>query len=90
MHNEEITTSLAAAGIEDLRVHFLPRRKPWSRGGQTWSMLRGGREVKFRTNYCMGTDLCLFQNVSVRDACHNTYHYLVLGCLHITASTEHS
>ena len=44
-------------------------------------MHRSGREVRSWTDYILGTDSCLFQNVLVRDARHNTYYYLVLGCL---------
>ena len=35
--------------------------------------------MRSQTNYILGTDSCLFQNVEVRDARHNMDHYLVLG-----------
>ena len=41
-------------------------------------MLRRGHGVRFRTNYILGSDHHLLQNVVVRDIGHNTYHYLVL------------
>ena len=44
-------------------------------------MRRGGREVRSRTDYILGTDSCLFQNVVVWDVRRNIDHYLVLGCL---------
>ena len=53
-------------------------------------MRRREREVRSGTNYILVTDLCLLQNMVVRNARHNTYHYLVLGCLHGTAPTEHT
>ena len=53
-------------------------------------MHRGGREVCSRTNYILVKDRWLLQNVAVRDAWYNTYHYLVLGCLHGAALTTHS
>ena len=37
--------------------------------------------VRSRTDYILGTDRCLFQNIAVRDPWHNTDHYMVLGCL---------
>ena len=40
-------------------------------------------------DYILGTDRRLFQNVSVRDSRHNTYHYLVLCCLCIAAPAAH-
>ena len=45
-------------------------------------MQRGGQEVRSQNNYILGTDSRLFQNVDIRDARHNTDHYLILGCLH--------
>ena len=44
-------------------------------------MIREGREVRYWTDYIMGTDLCLFWNVSVRDPRNESDHYMVLGCL---------
>ena len=37
--------------------------------------------VQSRTDYILGTDRRLFQNVAVRDPRHNTDQYMVLGCL---------
>ena len=44
-------------------------------------MIREGREVRSGTDYILGTDLCLFWNVSVWDPAHNSDHYMVLDCL---------
>ena len=44
-------------------------------------MVRAGREVRSWTEYIVGTDHCLFHNVSVRDPPNNSDHYLVIGCL---------
>ena len=52
-------------------------------------MLRKGRDVRFRTDYILGTDRRLFGNVSVRDPRHNSDHYMVLGCLYSDSLTEH-
>ena len=85
-----IAAAMATAGLDDVNGHFLPQRKPWLKDGKTWSMLRRGRELCSRTNYILGTDHLLLQNVTVRYARPNTDHYLVLGCLHIAAPDAHS
>ena len=39
--------------------------------------------------YILGTDRRLLHNVAVRDARHNTDHYLVVGCLYGAAPAAH-
>ena len=78
---EDIATTLAMEGLEDMARHFLPRESRWCRYRRTWGMLRKGREVRSRTDYILGTDSRLLRNVSVRDPRHNSDHYMVLGCL---------
>ena len=46
-------------------------------------------EVRSRTDYILGTDRCLFWNVSVQYPRHNSDHYLVLGCLRSSPLREH-
>ena len=53
-------------------------------------MVWAGREVRSRTDYILGTDRCLFKNVSVRYPLHNSDHYLVLGCLCSAPLREHT
>ena len=53
-------------------------------------MIRMGREVRSRTDYILGKDCRLFGNVSVLDPMHNSYHYMVLGCLHSASLREHA
>ena len=53
-------------------------------------MIREGGEVWSRTDYILGTDRLLFGNVSVQDPRHNSYHYMVLGCLHGAPLMEYS
>ena len=48
------------------------------------------RKVWSWTDYLLGTDRRLFQNVSVRDPWHNSDHYMVLGCLYSAPQLEHS
>ena len=88
--DEGISAAMADEGLEDMSSHFLPRHKPWLKDGRTWAMHRSGREVHSWPDYILVTDSCLFQNVSVQDARHNTYHYLVLGCLRGDAPAAHS
>ena len=51
-------------------------------------MLQKGRELRSRTDYILGTYRRLFVNVSVWDPRHNSYHYMVLDCLHSASLTE--
>ena len=68
-------------GPEDTSVHFLPRHKPLLKDDRIWSMNWCVQEVRSQTDYILGTDSHLFQNVAVQDARHNTNHYLVLRYL---------
>ena len=87
---EGIAAAMSTEGLEDMSVHFLPRRCSWCRDGRAWRMIREGREVWSRTDYIMGTDCRLFGNVSVLYPMHNSDHYMVLGCLHSASLKEHS
>ena len=78
---EDIATTLATEGLEDMAQHFLPWESRWCRDRRTWGMLRKGREVQSRMDYILGIDCSLFRNVAVRDPRHNSDHYMVLGCL---------
>ena len=42
------------------------------------------------TNYILGTDRHLLQNVAVQDAGHKTYHYVVMGYLRGSVTSTHS
>ena len=86
--DEDISESIAASGLEDMSRHFLPP-KMWLKDGKAWCMHWGGRELRSRTNYILGTDCRLLQNVAVGDARHNTYHYLVLVFLRGPAPAAH-
>ena len=77
--DKEIAEVLSAAGLEDMSGHFLPRQKLFLKGGMTCCKIRGGRKVRSRTNYILGTDHHLLRNVRVWDEQHNMEHYLVLG-----------
>ena len=88
--NKGIEADLAEEGLEDTSGHFLPQHKLCLKDGRTWAMNWGGREVHSQTDYVLGIDSCLFQNVAVRDARKNTDHCLVLGCLCGAAPATHS
>ena len=78
---ENIATDLATEGLEDMAQHFMRQGRRWCRDRRTWDMRRQGQVVRSRTDYILGTDRRLFQNVAVRDPRHNTDHYMVPGCL---------
>ena len=44
-------------------------------------MVRGGKAVRSRTDYILGTDRSLFRNVAVRDPRYNSDQYMVMGLL---------
>ena len=81
--------ALEEEGLEDMSSHFLPRKKPCLKDGRTLVMRRGGWEVRSRTDYILGKDSSMLQNVAVQDSRHNTEHYLVLGYLCGSAPTAH-
>ena len=49
--------------------------------GRKCAMVRGGKAVRSRTDYILGTDRSLFKNVVVRDPRYNSDHYMVMGLL---------
>ena len=77
----EISAALTEAGLEDMATHFLPRKRRWGRERRTWAMVRGGKTVRSRTDYILGTDRRLFTNVASRDPRYNSDHYMVMGLL---------
>ena len=87
--DEVIVSEMAMEGLEDMKEHFLPRKLLWNRDVHMCSMLRRGKEVRYRTSYILGTDRHLLQNVSVLDPRHNTDHYLLLGCIFGVTQREH-
>ena len=87
---EDIATTLATEGLDDMSTHFLPRRLSWLWDRRMWSMIWAGREVMSRTYCIMRTDQRLFWNVLVRDPRNNSYHYIVLGCIRSAPLREQS
>ena len=65
---------MAMEGLKYMAEHFLPRKLLWTWYGRTWSMLRCDQEVRYRTDYILCMDHCMFNNVALRDPRHNTEH----------------
>ena len=86
----EIAAALIEGELEDMVAHFLPRQRRWDRERRIWSMVQEGKVVWSRTDYILGTDPRLLWSVSVWDPKHNTYHYMVLGCLRSAPEKEHT
>ena len=47
-------------------------------------------EMRSRTDYIMGYDRQIFQNVVVQDPRHNSGHYMFMGCLCGASPMDHS
>ena len=88
--DKDITAVVATVGLEDLSEHFLPQWCPWCRGKRAWAVVQLGREVRSRTDYILGSDRQIIQNVAVRDPRHNSNHFMVMVCLCGASPREHS
>ena len=53
-------------------------------------MVQLGRGAQSWTKYILGTYICLFRNVSVRDPQQKLNHYMFLGCLCRAPLREHT
>ena len=62
-----IADELVAAGPMDMGLHLLLQHKPWYQDIFAWSMQRDRQEVRYCTDYILGTDFRLFQDVAVQD-----------------------
>ena len=86
----EIVAVLTEEGIKDMATHFLPRQRIWSKERRTCSMVRECKVFPARTDYILGTYLCLFWNVYDRDPRYKTDHYMIFGCLCIANKRDHT
>ena len=86
----DISAAMTEAGVEDMSAHFLLRKRPWGRELRTWSMMREGRVVQYRTYYLLGDDRSLFRNVSVQDPRHNSDHFMVVRHLRSATDRDHA
>ena len=62
-HMEEITASISTSGMQDISTHFLLHHKYWAWDRRTWCMRHLVRKVWSRTEYILGMDIRMFQNV---------------------------
>ena len=88
--DEEIVEAVATAGLDNLAGYFFPLRRVWCEDRRTWEVVRQGRTVRSRTDYILGSDRRIFQNVSVQDRRHNSDYFMVVGCLLGSPPREHS
>ena len=79
----------AMVGLEDISAQFLPQRREWNWYQRLWAVAKQGRETRFRTDYSMGFDRRIFQNISVQDSRHNYGHYMVMVCLFFASPRDH-
>ena len=89
VREEEITVAVETADLEDFSGHFLSRQRVWCRYRRTWATVQQGRLVRSRTDYIMGSDRRIIQNVAVWDPRHNSDHFMVMGCLRGASPREH-
>ena len=68
---EAIADELVVVGLEEMGLHLLLRCKLWFQDRCKCSMIRDGREVRSWTDYILGTDRRLFQDVAVPN--HTTF-----------------
>ena len=85
---EALVDKLTASCLIDMCLHFLPQCNPWLKYRCTWRIQRYGQEVRSWTEYIIGTDCRLFQDVDVRYMRHHSDHYMVLSCLRADPAKE--
>ena len=61
--DEAIVAVMETEGLKGTMEHLLPRKIPWTGDGRTWTMIHCGQEVRSRTDYILGKDRRMFQNV---------------------------
>ena len=81
--------AVATMGLEDISAHFLPRQRAWNLYQRTWVVVKQGKEMRSRTDYILGYNCQIFQNVAVQDPQHNSGHYMVMGCLYGVSPRYH-
>ena len=89
VRDKKITVAVVKAGLEDLAVHFFPQRRTWCRDQRMWGSVRQWRVVRSWTDYILGSDHRIFQNVAVWDQRHNSDHFMFVECLCGASLGEH-
>ena len=87
--DKEIAVAVATAGLEDIVGHFLLQRRAWCKDRRMWETVRKGRVLQSWTDYTLGYDCRIFQNVAVQDPRQNSDHLMILGCLCGASPREH-
>ena len=87
---EDIVAAISTARMEDISARFLLCRKSWVQDGRMWNVRLQGREVRSWTDQLLETDSRLFRKASVGGPCHNSDHFMALGCIHGAAQRENS
>ena len=62
---------------------------PWNQEIGIWIMFGLVRELRYRNDYILHTDCCLFRNMSALYPRNNLDHYVILGYLRSTTLREH-
>ena len=88
--DEDIAVAVATEGLENIAGQYLPIRRAWCRDRRTWAAVRQGRVVRSLTDYILGSERQIFQNMAVWDPRHNSDHFMVVGCLRGAFPMEHS
>ena len=88
--DKEIALTVATAVLEDIGVNFFTRQRAWCRDQITWEAVRQGRVVRYQTNYILGSDRWIFQNMAAWEPRHNSDHFMVVKFLHGASLREHS
>ena len=79
--DKEIAAAVVMAGLEDLAGHFLLRRRACFKDRRMWEVVSQGKVVRYQTEYILGSERRIFQNMAVRDLRQKSDHIMVLGCL---------
>ena len=67
-------------GLEDLVGHLFLQQREWCRYWRTWLAVRQGRVVRSWTDYILGSERRIFQNVTVQDPRHKNFMVVVFLC----------
>ena len=87
--DKEIALTVATAVLEDIGVNFFTRQRAWCRDQITWEAVRQGRVVRYQTNYILGSDCWIFQNMAGWEPRPNYDHFMVVEFLHGASLREH-
>ena len=70
--DKEVAVAVVTMGHMYISTQFLPRRRAWNGYQWTWAVVKQGREMRSRTDYILGSDRQIFQNVAVQEPQHNS------------------